>query len=144
MLRRLFKKYKNFAIVTLPRFYRKVPKGLWVLAGAFGFFVLGVIFGFYWYANTPSLEEERVSKKSDSYLNLIYGYEDLSELYNYQGQNVGVITDPYVLENNPEEFYMALDSIKEYRNKILVQQGRIMELRKQAGILDSEKYPQAQ
>jgi hypothetical protein len=141
---RLFNRYKNFALVTLPRFYRKIPQFVWFLGGAFGFFAAGVLFTLFSMGELNENELDRLNKSNDEYIKLISGYEELSDLYSYQGQNVGVITDPYVLTNNPAEFYDALDSIKDYKDRILVQQGRIMELRKTAGMKDTKEYPNSQ
>lgn len=132
----LFAAYKKLAIDILPRFYRKIPKLIWGTAAAFGFFAIGVVF-------TLAIEGEGknttaykdLTEVSDDYLNLISGYEELSRLYNFQGQNVSTITDMSLYSTNPEEVYEALASSNEYRDKILVQQGRILEQRNQAGLL---------
>lgn len=144
MLRRLLNKYKNFAITTLPRFYRKIPKLILYSAAAFGFFCLGIIFVFIVDPYKDYVTVGFHQDQADKYFNLIEGYEELSNLYYYQGQNMNVITDLNMIENNPSEVADAFRSADSYRDKILVQQGRIIELRKSAGIYEPEESPETQ
>lgn len=142
--RSLFNRYKKFALVTLPRFYKKIPKTLWILAGAFGFFCLGIVFTFFMESESYPVSYEDLEKRNDELLKLIDGYEQLSDLYYYQGQNVSVLTNFDIYETNPAEVAEALSEADRYKDKILVQQGRIMELRKSAGFLDPESSPNTQ
>ena len=129
-------KYKLLSLDILPRFYRKIPKIIWFSAAVFGIFIAGMLFDYLTTKPTDFEEYEDLSEKSQQYLDLITGYEELSNYYFYQGQNVSAITNWNLYETNPEEVAEAFESAKEYKDKILVQQGRIMELRKQAGLIN--------
>lgn len=144
MLRRLFNRYKNFALVTLPRFYRKVPKLVWGIAAAFGFFSLGVLFTLFMIFQEQPYNYEDLEERNKKLLELVSGYEALSDLYYYQGQNFSVITDLNMIANNPGEVADAFRSSDSYKDKILIQQGRILELRKNAGLYESKESPETQ
>lgn len=132
----LFSSYKKLAFVIFPRLYRKIPKLIWGSAAAFGFFALGVLFALSVEGDGKNTEAYKyLAEKEESYLNLIAGYDELSRLYNFQGQNFSTITDMSLYQTNPEEVYEALASSNEFKDKILVQQGRILEQRKNAGLL---------
>lgn len=123
------------------RAVRKIPTLVWGTFAVIGILMFGFIGGFSAGTNpsyTPTpLEAERV--KNAHYRNLIRGYEDLSELYRLQGQNVGVIMNTELLLTNPEEVRDAFNSISQHREMINVQIGRIMELRRAAGYSDSRE-----
>lgn len=133
---RLFNLYKKFALVILPRFYRKIPKIIWAGAAVSGIFFLGFASGFFANEGKGSLVYQDLEEEHRDYLNLINGYEELSNLYYYQGQNVASITNLSLYETNPGQVAEAYESSKEYKDKILVQQGRILEQRKNAGLLN--------
>ncbi len=136
----LLNSYKKLAFQILPRFYKKIPKLILGAAAAFGFFSLGVLFALYVVLKeeTDSSKYDYLAEKETYYLDLISGYDELSRLYNIQGQNFSIITDFSLLDSNPQEVYRAIDSSENYKDKILVQQGRIMEQRKNAGLLNEE------
>lgn len=133
---RLFNLYKKLALVILPRIYRKIPKLILGSAAVFGIFSAGFLSGFFANDGTNSLAYEDLDRKHKDYLNLINGYEELSNLYYYQGQNVASITNLNLYETDPEQVAKAYESSKEFKDKILVQQGRILELRTQAGLIN--------
>ena len=131
----VFRKYKRFAF-GLTRFYRKVPALVWGSAAVFGIFALGVIAGIALNDGTESLAYKDLEEKQGKYEDLIRGYEELSGLYTVQGENINIITDTNMLTNYPNEYFEAYQSIGEVRDKIIFQEGRISEMRKEAGFFE--------
>ena len=123
-----------FKVINL---YRKIPKLIWGAFAVFGIFSIGFIVGIYAISGANTEPYKSLYKQNTQLLNLIGGYEDMGRLYRLQGQNVGVIIDPDIIYNHPEEFTQALNSIKSYRDQILIEQGVITERRHQAGFIDS-------
>ncbi len=134
----LFRSYKKLAFEILPRFYKKIPKLILGAAAAFGFFSLGIIVALMIEGSIQKVPYKDLEEKNEDYLNLISGYEELSHLYYVQGQNFSTITDMSLYETNPADVADAFTSSKEFKDRILVQQGRIMEQRKNAGLLIEE------
>ncbi len=134
----LIKTYKKLAFEILPRFYKKIPKLILGASSALGFFVLGILFTLIIEGNIQKVPYGDLEDKNEKYLNLISGYEELSRLYYVQGSNFSKITDMNLYETNPAEVANAFTSAKEYKDRILIQQGRIMEQRKNAGLLIEE------
>lgn len=132
----IFDKYLQLAFEVLPKFYRKIPKIIWGSMAFLGIFVMGFLFGLILNDGTRSLAYQELGEKEEKYKDLVLGYEELSTLYKYQGQNMGTIMNLDLYETNPEEILQAIDSTKEYKDRILLQQGRIIELRRQAGYFE--------
>ena len=134
----LLNSYKKLAFVILPRFYKKIPKLVLGASAAFGFFSLGVIVALIIEGNIQEVPYKDLEEKNEKYLNLISGYEELSKLYYVQGSNFATITDIDLYQTNPADVADAFSSSKEFKDRILIQQGRIMEQRKNAGLLIEE------
>src|SRR5207237_1433606 len=76
--------------------FKKIPKIVWGTAAVFGIFTAGIIFGYSMSHDSPDPTSSNASAQNLKYMNVIKGYEDLSKLYYYQGQNVSVIMDPNI------------------------------------------------
>ena len=119
--------------------YRKVPTIVWGSFAVIGILFVGLTMGFtagsdYQYSPTSL---EKVREQNDKYLDLIEGYEIMSQLEAYQDENVRIVADRNMADDHPGEFYEALTSLTDYRDRILIQSGKIIELRRQAGLLAS-------
>lgn len=113
----------------------KIPLLVWGTFASIGIFLVGTLFGYMFATNSlDGLDYSDLSEQNTHYKELIYGYEDLSDLYYRQGENVGVVMDRDMWEQNPEEISDAFSSMDEYRTYILLQEGRIMQLRKNANL----------
>lgn len=138
LLKSAWKSYGKFAF-SLGKFYKKIPYFIWAGFAVLGILIVGMAMG----AEFESRSEpaymsptQKLQAQNEKYLDLIDSYADLSTLYQYQGENVRVMMDENIINENPREFYEAVSSMKDYRDKILIQMGRIYELRKQAGLIN--------
>ncbi len=128
------------------KFVRKIPTIIWVFCALFGLFTAGILFGAFLSLSPivprPS-EYEVLETGNRQYLELVRSYETLSDLYNIQGDNVDTILDKDTLFTNPEEAADAFSQMDDTRDLILIQFGKIDQLRKAAG-LPEEDFQKAQ
>ena len=111
-----------------------------IILGAFaviGILTVGAIAG-YEIGIDPQLTQPTIYKqlqlKNNQYQELILAYEELSRLYYEQGANIATVLDRNTLLNNPDKATQALKEVDRIRGLIILQQGRIIELRKTAGL----------
>ncbi len=135
----LKKSSKAFYFVSfklVKRTFRKVPVIFWGTFALIGSFLVGLILGVGILEKKPPEVSpyQRESVKNAKYLNLISRYEDLSKLYTDQGANLTVAFNRDMIENHPDAVNAAILSIDQYRDTILVERGRIDELRHAAGL----------
>ncbi len=109
---------------------------VWGLFALFGAFALGGLVEHQRneYTLADDTPYQNLMDKIDRYDNLLEGYEDLSKLYSDQGENLSIIFNTTLWETHPEEIEQALASMKQYREKIINQRGKIDGLRKAVGI----------
>lgn len=116
--------------------FKKAPWITWGLATSIGIFIAGLYFGLLVgiKADYPGTPANKLKEENQKFKNLIWGYERLSGLYLYQAQDVGVFLNSDALYNHPEEVTAAVRSIDQQRGLINVQIGRVLELRRAAGM----------
>lgn len=134
----IWDKYKKFAL-SLGKVYAKIPYFIWAGFAVLGILIVGMVMGAELERNSEPAymsPAQKLSAQNEKYLDLIDSYEDLSTLYRYQGENVRIMMDEDIMNENPREFYDAVSSMKDYRDRILIQMGRIYELRKSAGLIN--------
>jgi len=127
----------RFAFLRLvKRTLKKVPVMVWATFALIGSFLIGLILGIGYLDNTPPEKTPYQIElgKNVKYQNLISGYEDLSKLYSSQSANLAITFDRDMIENHQDQVNAAILRIDEYRDKILVERGRIDELRHSAGL----------
>lgn len=113
-----------------------IPGIVWGIFAVIGILFVGLMLGYSVAADpnyTPS-ELQASAQRNKELLRLVDGYEDLSNLYQIQGQNVGVVLDRDIALTHPEEIDDAYDSMSQYKNMIQLQYGRIIEMRHDAGL----------
>lgn len=119
----------------------KFPVVIWGSFALLGAAFFGLMLG-YMAATDPDVNPAPYAILTDQnrkLSDLVNGYERISELYHLQGENVGVILDQDIVLTNPEEIKDAFNSIDQYRGMINVQYGRIMELRRAAGLPEDSR-----
>lgn len=130
---------KNQLKIALTGFFlitKKVPVGLFVALALLGAFIFGFItaYGAAFETELPvPTEIQNMQIQKDNYFELIMGYETLSEMYNRQGDNIATILSKDAIYTNWQAVYNALSQIDKTRDTILVQLGKIQQLRKAAG-----------
>jgi hypothetical protein len=111
------------------------PTAVWNTFGVLGVLIVGLVFGFIiGAAASADINNEDLVEENDNLRKLVGGYEELKYLYDLQGDNVSIMLDPDLIYTNPEEVEEAYDSAGQYRDEILVQLGRIYELRSQVNL----------
>ena len=132
--RSLYSKTKKMGV------FSKIPRLAWGVAAAIGFLVIGLVIGF----DLGGKNENKVrfgngAEQSKDYINLIDAYENESDLYLKQNDDVRVLLDMNILQNHPEEINDAIRSYYQKRDEIIFGAGRISELRRRAGLPGREK-----
>jgi len=118
------------------RIFKKIPKFVWIGFALLGIFVAGTMLGFeasedtHWDSFT---KRDALQYENEKYQALITGYEDMSKLYWGQGEAMVAILNDDNIMNNPQKIADSMKTINQARDLIILQQGRIMELRKAAG-----------
>ena len=116
---------------------KKTPTLIWAGFALIGIFVAGLATGIDYSQSTfisPPSEYEKLSTTNNQYLNVIRGYETLSDLYYSQGKSVSTLLGSDKLPDNQNLIDQLLTNIKNTRDLILVQEGRMFELRKNANL----------
>lgn len=131
------KQSAKISFTAFEKVIHALPKFIWTSAAIFGIFVFG--FGTGLDYGKSEDEYKALEEKQKAYDDLIKGYEKLSTLYISQGENVSIILDKNMLYNHPEEVTDAIRSADQFRDMIILQRGRILELRRQAD-LTNEKF----
>lgn len=113
----------------------KAPTLVWGMFAVLGILMVGIYLGY----NIASIPDKnsayaQITDNNHKLLNLVKGYEDIERLYYLEGQDLGVIVDPDMIQNYPNEVSDALKSIKVKRDYVNIQYGRILELRRQANL----------
>ena len=130
----LFTKIKKINILP------KIPRLAWGFAAAVGFVSMGMVFGFrLGIESGSSAKSDNNGEQSKSYINLIDAYENESDLYLKQNDDVRVLLDTNIIQNHPEELNDAIRSYYQKRDEIIFGAGRISELRRRAGLPGREK-----
>lgn len=115
---------------------RKIPFSLFIALALIGAFVFGaavaIATGFDTKLPKPT-EVQQTEIQNKNYVELIQGYETLTDMYNTQGENIATILSKDSYQNNPQAVFDALDQVDKTRDLILVQLGKIQQLRKAAG-----------
>lgn len=116
---------------------RKVPTLIWAIFAVIGILIVGVSFGLS-FANSTTIarptEYETLRNTNSKYLDVIRGYETISDLYYSQGKSVSTLLGSDKLLENQALIEQLLTNIKNTRDLILVQEGRMLELRKNADL----------
>lgn len=116
---------------------KKIPTLIWATFAIIGVLIVGVAIGISFsqstYVSSPS-EYEVLKTNNDQYLNVIRGYETLTDLYYSQGKSVSSLLGSDKLPDNQNLIEQLLTNIKNTRDLILVQEGRMLELRKNANL----------
>ena len=124
---------------------RKIPRVLWVGAALFGILIfghaLGISFAYDPTSSAPT-QARQLKIQNDKYADLIRGYENLNDLFSMQGQDLTIIMDKNIILNDLTQFQKALDRMTARKDLILLQQGRILELRKSANLPESSEIRQ--
>jgi hypothetical protein len=111
------------------------PAAVWNTFGVIGVLVVGLVFGVIIGASAVNdTAGSKVAEENKDLHSLILGYEKLKNLYDLQGENIAIMFDENILYNHPEEIREAFDSAGQYRDQILIQLGRIYELRRAADL----------
>lgn len=108
-----------------------------------GIFLFGVFIGSHSSAGQTDEADLLNLARSDNrkLLDLIGGYEAITELYVNQEKNIGTIMNFDLYYSDPKTYNAALDDAGKYRDLINFQHGRIIELRHAAGLRDhAETY----
>lgn len=130
----LYIKTKKIGILS------KIPRLAWGTAAAIGFLFIGLVIGFdLGGKNENTVKSENSAEQSKSYINLIDAYENESDLYLKQNDDVRVLLDTNIIQNHPEELNDAIRSYYQKRDEIIFGAGRISELRRRAGLPGREK-----
>lgn len=140
----LYKEALQFYRSVIVAAVRRIPFfvfGFFALSGA----LLIGIFGGFAMGSGPqekTIHEEMMEVRDENLKlrDLVNGYEDLSKLYYEQGNNISVVLDTDTLINDPLKVRTALKSMNDYRDMINVQYGRIIELRKSAGLHRNNEF----
>lgn len=119
----VFVEYKDFLVST----FKNLPKLIWGAFAVIGILVIGILLGIYFYTRTSDIEDPEIAlfKENAKLRNLIEDYEELSELYFKQGENVGIVLDPDVYYSNPDQTYEAVLALKQFREMIIDKQREI-------------------
>lgn len=123
-------------LFSFTNFFSKLPKAGLVIFAFLGVLFIGISIGGLSSAPRQDTQPENGTQAA-KLINLVKGYEEMDRMYYLQGQDVGVIMDVNIIENYPNEFYDAVKSINKRRDLINVQYGRILELRRAAGLTES-------
>lgn len=115
---------------------RKIPALIWSLLACSAILIFGFCAGYLKgiSSDVPGSPKFVLKEDNTKLKDVVTGYEHLSQLYINQAQDIGVVLDRDMLANHPEEVTDALRSIDQKRDMINVQIGRILELRRTAGL----------
>lgn len=124
----------------LKKIIRKIPTLVWGLLACSAILTFGFCAGYLKGINSDVPGSPKFTLKEDNtkLKDVVSGYEQLSQLYINQAQDIAVVLDRDMLANHPEEVTDALRSMDQKRDMINVQIGRILELRRTAGL---QQYP---
>lgn len=125
----VFVDYKDFLVSTV----RDLPKLIWGAFAVVGILVIGFLLGVWVYTNTSDIEDPEItlSKENAKLRGLIDDYEELSDLYYKQGQNIHIVLDPDIYENYPDQSYEAFLGLKQFREMIIDKQKDIEKKKKE-------------
>lgn len=132
------------------RFYfrvlKKIPTFVWGAFAVFGVLCLGVILGIAIYSiETEMTEIDYLRQENAALKELVTGYEQMTRLYQDDRTNTGKIMDIETMLSDRELAEDTFTQADLYTNLIMMQYGRLMELRKNAGLPDiPEDYEETQ
>lgn len=120
------------------RIFRKIPTLVWGLLACTTIFVGGMLIGYLRGMQADSLGTPVYTLKEENrhLKDVTTAYDELTRLYFQQGQDVSIVFNQDILEKHPGEITDALQSINQHRDVINLQLGRIIELRRTAGLVD--------
>lgn len=127
------------------RIIRKIPRVLWVMAALLGILIFGYFAGvsvaYDPTSNAPN-QAQQLKIENDTYADLIRGYEKLNDLFSVQGQDLSILMDKETILSSPALFSATLNRMTTRKDMILLQQGRILELRKSANLPENSEIRQ--
>lgn len=126
--------------VNKVKLFSKIPTIVWGLLACSAILIFGFCAGYLKgiSSEVPGSPKFVLKEDNTKLKDVVSGYEQLSQLYINQAQDIAVVLDRDMLANHPEEVTEALRSIDQKRDMINVQIGRILELRRTAGL---QQYP---
>lgn len=122
------------------RLLKKIPTVVWGFFAIIGILFIGMLVGYESAQEDTNLSPiQQIRVQNERYSRVIQSYEELANLYFEQGQNLKIVLDKDMILQNPQEVVDAFKSMDQYRSLINVQMGRILELRREAGLSGSVK-----
>ncbi len=136
----LLKEAAGFYLSNGKRLLKKIPKVVWGFFAVVGILFVGMLVGYEAAQEDTSLSPiQQIRVRNERYAQVIQSYEELANLYFEQGQNLKIVLDKDMILQNPQEVVDAFESMDQYRSLINIQMGRILELRREAGLSGSVK-----
>ncbi|GEM_PF-5634090 len=122
------------------RFLKKIPKVVWGFFAVVGILFVGMLVGYESAQEDTTLSPiQQIRVRNERYSQVIQGYEELANLYFEQGENLKIVLDKDMILQNPHEVVDAFRSMDQYRSLINIQMGRLLELRREAGLSGAVK-----
>jgi len=136
----LVKDAAGFYLSSGKRLLKKIPKVVWGFFAIVGILFVGMLVGYESAQEDTTLSPiQQIRVRNERYSQVIQGYEELANLYFEQGENLKIVLDKDMILQNPHEVVDAFRSMDQYRSLINIQMGRLLELRREAGLSGAVK-----